>query len=208
MYDVSTNSVYFPRYTFSTKEYLSDAQIYLYAYRVYDPVAGRWTQRDPIDYQDSPNHYQFCGNNAVNKNDADGRSANDVERVESDNDDNNNTSREQNNKVSQDNDKKDINSSALLAGLRGIHTDYNKLGEAFREYNGFRFNNKGEWVHHTGKVVGPLTKAAKETLKFLRAKIPEFFKGSGSILRGPIIIIMVPPVYEEYFNRDRTPISA
>ncbi len=63
-----------PRYTFSTKEYLSDAKLYLYAYRVYDPVAGRWTQRDPIDYQDSINLYQFCGNNPVNNHDNDGRS--------------------------------------------------------------------------------------------------------------------------------------
>ena len=52
-----------PRFTFSTKEYLAEAQLYLYAYRVYDPVAGRWTQRDPIDYEDSPNLYQFCRNN-------------------------------------------------------------------------------------------------------------------------------------------------
>lgn len=43
------------------------------AMAVYDPVAGRWTQRDPIDYQDSANLYQFCGNNPVNKVDADGR---------------------------------------------------------------------------------------------------------------------------------------
>ena len=64
-----------PTYTFSTKEYLSDAQLYLYAYRVYDPIAGRWTQRDPIDYQDSINLYQFCGNNPVNKTDADGQCA-------------------------------------------------------------------------------------------------------------------------------------
>ena len=62
-----------PRYSFSTKEYLADAQLYLYAYRVYDPVAGRWTQRDPIDYQDSVNLYQFCGNNPVNKTDAFGQ---------------------------------------------------------------------------------------------------------------------------------------
>jgi RHS repeat-associated protein len=61
------------RYTFSTKEYLPDAKLYLYAYRVYDPQAGRWTQRDPIDYQDSLNLYQFCGNNPVNVLDVDGR---------------------------------------------------------------------------------------------------------------------------------------
>jgi RHS repeat-associated protein len=57
---------FLPRFTFSTKEYLAEAQLYLYAYRVYDPVAGRWTQRDPVDYEDSPNLYQFCGNNPVN----------------------------------------------------------------------------------------------------------------------------------------------
>jgi len=37
----------------------------LYDYRVYDPIAGRWTQRDPLDYQDSENLYQFCGNNTI-----------------------------------------------------------------------------------------------------------------------------------------------
>ncbi|MCX7004750.1 MAG: hypothetical protein NTV22_15965 [bacterium] len=62
-----------PRYKFSTKEYLPDAKLYLYAYRVYDPIAGRWTQKDPIDYQDSINLYQFCGNNPFGKLDPDGR---------------------------------------------------------------------------------------------------------------------------------------
>ena len=55
-----------PFYTFSTKEYLADVALYLYQYRVYDPIAGRWTQRDPIDYKDSENLYQFCGNDSVN----------------------------------------------------------------------------------------------------------------------------------------------
>jgi RHS repeat-associated protein len=55
-----------PRYTFSTKEYLDAVELYLYAYRLYDPVSGRWTQRDPVDYLDSVNLYQFCGNNPVN----------------------------------------------------------------------------------------------------------------------------------------------
>jgi RHS repeat-associated protein len=65
-----TNSGSFtPRYTFSTKEFLpspANGGMYLYAYRVYDPQAGRWTQRDPICYEDSPNLYQFCANNCVN----------------------------------------------------------------------------------------------------------------------------------------------
>ena len=72
-YCVVNDTTHAPRFTFSTKEYLSDAELYLYAYRVYDPIAGRWTQRDPIDYQDSINLYQFCGNNPVNGTDADGR---------------------------------------------------------------------------------------------------------------------------------------
>ena len=54
-----------PKYTFSTKEFLPSAELYLYAYRVYDPISGRWTQRDPIDYQDSINLYQFCANNPI-----------------------------------------------------------------------------------------------------------------------------------------------
>jgi RHS repeat-associated protein len=70
MVDESENA---PRYTFSTKEFLSDAKLYLYAYRVYDPAAGRWTQRDPIDYEDSMNLYQFCANNSVCRIDNDGR---------------------------------------------------------------------------------------------------------------------------------------
>jgi len=37
-----------PFNTFSTKEFLSDAEFYLYMYRVYDPVSGRWTQRPEI----------------------------------------------------------------------------------------------------------------------------------------------------------------
>jgi len=69
-YDMYKYGSFSPRFTFSTKEYLSDAELYLYAYRVYDPIAGRWTQRDPIDYQDSINLYQFCGNNPVNDIDA------------------------------------------------------------------------------------------------------------------------------------------
>jgi uncharacterized protein RhaS with RHS repeats len=38
-------------------------------------VAGRWTQRDPIDYEDSINLYQFCGNNPLVKIDSNGMSA-------------------------------------------------------------------------------------------------------------------------------------
>jgi len=63
---VDQTGTFEPRYTFSTKEFLSDAELYLYAYRVYDSISGRWTQRDPIDYDDSVNLYQFCGNNSVN----------------------------------------------------------------------------------------------------------------------------------------------
>jgi RHS repeat-associated protein len=74
-YDAFGNSVtnigsFSPRYTFSTKEYLDAVEVYIYAYRLYDPIAGRWTQRDPVGYQDKVNLYQFCGNNPVNSCDA------------------------------------------------------------------------------------------------------------------------------------------
>jgi RHS repeat-associated protein len=69
---IEQTGTFTPRFTFSTKEYLPEAQLYLYAYRVYDPVAGRWTQRDPLDYYDSPNLYQFCGNCPVNALDPNG----------------------------------------------------------------------------------------------------------------------------------------
>jgi len=62
-----------PRYTFSTKEYLEQAQLYLYQHRPYDVAAGRWTQRDPIDYQDLMNLYCFCANSVLAAIDADGR---------------------------------------------------------------------------------------------------------------------------------------
>jgi len=51
-----------PSYTFSTKEHLPGANLYAYACRVCYPHAGCWTQRDPIDYQDSVNLYQACDN--------------------------------------------------------------------------------------------------------------------------------------------------
>ena len=53
-----------------SKQDISNQGLYYYSYRVYDSNAGRWTQRDPIDYQDSINLYQFCGNNPVNNIDA------------------------------------------------------------------------------------------------------------------------------------------
>jgi len=70
---VAKSGSFTPSYTFSTKEHLPGASLYAYAYRVYDPHAGRWTQRDPIDYQDSVNLYQFCGNNPALEFDVDGR---------------------------------------------------------------------------------------------------------------------------------------
>ena len=63
---VTNTGSFFPKFTFSTKEFLESAELYLYEYRPYGPLSGRWLQRDPIDYQDSVNLYQFCGNNPVN----------------------------------------------------------------------------------------------------------------------------------------------
>ncbi len=67
-----------PRYTFSTKEYLPAAGLYLYQYRVYDSQAGRWTQRDPLDYSDTINLYAFCRNNPLLLTDADGLKPGDI----------------------------------------------------------------------------------------------------------------------------------
>jgi len=78
----ATNGPFTPRYTFSTKEFLPQAQLYLYQHRVCDVAAGRWTQRDPIDYQDSLNPYQFCGNNPLNEGDETGREVNKVDKAE------------------------------------------------------------------------------------------------------------------------------
>ena len=59
--------------TFSGKHYDSDAGLYYYGYRWYDPQAKRWTQPDPSGLAEGLDLYQFCGNDPVNNVDVDGK---------------------------------------------------------------------------------------------------------------------------------------
>ena len=58
--------------TFSGKHYDSDAGLYYYGFRWYDPQAKRWTQPDPTGLAEGLDLYQFCGNDPVNGVDGDG----------------------------------------------------------------------------------------------------------------------------------------
>jgi RHS repeat-associated protein len=44
-----------------------------YRHRWYDPSTARWLSPDPLGEDGSPNRYQFCGNDPINRFDADGR---------------------------------------------------------------------------------------------------------------------------------------
>ncbi|NLF37950.1 hypothetical protein GX586_00805 [bacterium] len=56
---------FLPRDAFCGYEYLPEPNLYLSAWRAYDPLSGRWLQRDPYVYRDSANLYQFRGNAPV-----------------------------------------------------------------------------------------------------------------------------------------------
>ena len=58
------------RYRFSTKPLdseVTNAPLYYYAYRYYDPVTGRWPSRDPIEEEGGINLYGFVGNDGVGR---------------------------------------------------------------------------------------------------------------------------------------------
>ena len=55
------------RYQFSTKPFDSITGLNYYNYRLYDPVLGRWINRDPIEEQGGLNLYNFVGNDGVYK---------------------------------------------------------------------------------------------------------------------------------------------
>jgi uncharacterized protein RhaS with RHS repeats len=48
---------------------LSEAKLYHYKARVYDPVLGRFLQTDPVGYQDDLNVYAYVGNDPLNNTD-------------------------------------------------------------------------------------------------------------------------------------------
>ena len=51
---------------FSTKYEDSETGLYYYGYRYYDPVHGRWINRDPIEEEGGVNMYGFIGNRGIN----------------------------------------------------------------------------------------------------------------------------------------------
>ena len=58
------------RYRFSTKPLdseVTNAPLYYYGYRYYDPTTGRWPSRDPIEEIGGINLYGFVGNQALSK---------------------------------------------------------------------------------------------------------------------------------------------
>ena len=54
---------------FSTKYIDAETGFYYYGYRYYDPVTGRWINRDPIEEEGGFNLYGFVENNGVNRRD-------------------------------------------------------------------------------------------------------------------------------------------
>jgi RHS repeat-associated protein len=57
------------RYRFSTKPLdaeVTNAPLYYYGYRHYDPVTGRWPSRDPIEEEGGVNLYGFIANESLN----------------------------------------------------------------------------------------------------------------------------------------------
>jgi RHS repeat-associated protein len=53
-------------YQFSSKPREAVGGVYYYGYRFYDPVAGRWPNRDPLGEVGGLNFYGYVGNNPVN----------------------------------------------------------------------------------------------------------------------------------------------
>jgi len=51
---------------FSSKPQDVETGLYYYGYRYYDPLAGRWLNRDPIGERDGGNIYAFSQNNGLN----------------------------------------------------------------------------------------------------------------------------------------------
>jgi RHS repeat-associated protein len=54
-------------YKFSTKPQDVETGLYYYGYRFYDPVAGRWINRDPIGEKGGSNIYKILYNNTIDK---------------------------------------------------------------------------------------------------------------------------------------------
>jgi RHS repeat-associated protein len=48
-------------YTFTARRYDEETGLYHYRHRAYDPVAGRFLQRDPLGYVDGPSLHAYAG---------------------------------------------------------------------------------------------------------------------------------------------------
>lgn len=57
-------------FRFSTKYQDDEDDLYYYGYRAYNPTAGRWLSRDPIEEQGGVNLHGFVGNSGLNSIDA------------------------------------------------------------------------------------------------------------------------------------------
>ncbi|MCK5612960.1 RHS repeat protein [Candidatus Pacearchaeota archaeon] len=60
-------------YYFTGRRYDSEAGLYYYRARYYDPNIGRFLQTDPIGYDDGLNMYRYCFNNPLDLVDPDGK---------------------------------------------------------------------------------------------------------------------------------------
>jgi RHS repeat-associated protein len=60
-------------FRFSTKYQDIETGLYFYGFRYYNPITGRWPNRDPIGEGGGLNLYGFVNNNAVTQFDTDGR---------------------------------------------------------------------------------------------------------------------------------------
>ncbi len=60
------------RYLYTGQIALPEAQLYYYKARVYDPIAGRFLQNDPVGYGDGPNMYGYVHGDPINGSDPSG----------------------------------------------------------------------------------------------------------------------------------------
>jgi RHS repeat-associated protein len=68
------NSTISNRYRFTGREFDEETGLYHYRARAYSPTMGRFLQRDPLEYKDSMNLFQYALNSPNNFIDPSGRS--------------------------------------------------------------------------------------------------------------------------------------
>ncbi len=145
-------------YAYTGREWDKEAGLYYYRARYYDPMEGRFIQKDPIailgnNYNDSynitenqrlksiVNPFAYTDNNPINYTDP--------------------------------------------TGLASWHFDYSKLGERLIHYGKYRFNRAGELVEHTGRVIKDIPCDAAKALEWLKNVKPDFFRAVPFLLLLP-----------------------